>query len=187
MEGRHDRRGTGPRTLYAARPVRQDRSPNDRTTSFRWTLPIDRSKGAGIHRRQRGETRHVEDDESRLDRKHLGIQRLLGRRPIRRTGQKRSHPYQNEAIIFPSPNEAAGLPDRQLLFYPRETLLHPLRNDSYIRTIFQRAAIRKPAPSEYPLKPDPDMEKRLNDPLIQYYIKFILPKFCKSDKKSYFW
>ena len=38
-----------------------------------------------------------------------------------------------------------------------------------------------------PLKPDPDMEKRLNDPLIQYYIKFILPKFCKSDKKSYFW
>ena len=33
-----------------------------------------------------------------------------------------------------------------------------------------------------PLKPDPDMEKRLNDPLIQYYIKF-----CKSDKKSYFW
>ena len=28
-----------------------------------------------------------------------------------------------------------------------------------------------------PLKPDPDMEKRL----------FILPKFCKSDKKSYFW
>ena len=32
-----------------------------------------------------------------------------------------------------------------------------------------------------PLKPDPDMEKRLNDPLIQYYIKFILPKFCKSD------
>lgn len=24
-----------------------------------------------------------------------------------------------------------------------------------------------------PLKPDPDMEKRLNDPLIQYYIKFI--------------
>lgn len=56
-----------------------------------------------------------------------------------------------------------------------------------IRTIFQGAAIRKPAPSEYPLKPDPDMEKRLNDPLIQYYIKFILPKFCKSDKKSYFW
>lgn len=41
-----------------------------------------------------------------------------------------------------------------------------------IRTIFQRAAIRKPAPSECPpLKPDPDMEKRLNDPLIQYYIK----------------
>lgn len=38
-----------------------------------------------------------------------------------------------------------------------------------------------------PLKPDPDMEKRLNDPLIQYYIKFILPKFCKSDKKSYFY
>lgn len=38
MEGRHDRRETGPRTLYAARPVRQDRSPNDRTTSFRWTL-----------------------------------------------------------------------------------------------------------------------------------------------------
>ena len=37
-----------------------------------------------------------------------------------------------------------------------------------------------------PLKPDPDMEKRLNDPLIQYYIKFILPKFCNSDKKSYF-
>lgn len=28
-----------------------------------------------------------------------------------------------------------------------------------------------------PLKPDPDMEKRLNEPLIQYYIKFILPKF----------
>jgi len=58
---------------------------------------------------------------------------------------------------------------------------------SSIRTIFQRAAIRKPAPSECPLKPDLDMEKRLNDPLIQYYIKFILPKFCKSDKKSYFW
>ena len=74
----------------------------------------------------------------------------IGRRPIRRTWQKRRHPYQNEAIIFPSPNEAAGLPDRQLLFYPRETLLHPLRNDFYIRTIFQRAAIRKPAPSECP-------------------------------------
>ena len=24
-----------------------------------------------------------------------------------------------------------------------------------------------------PLKPDPDMEKRLNDPLIQYYINYI--------------
>ena len=37
-----------------------------------------------------------------------------------------------------------------------------------------------------PLKPDPDMEKRLNDPLIQYYLTFILTKFCKRDKKSYF-
>ena len=75
---RHGRpaRSTGNRSacVYTLpRPVRQDRSPNDRTTSFRWTLPIDRSKGAGIHRRQRGETRHVEDDETRLNRKHLSI------------------------------------------------------------------------------------------------------------------
>ena len=46
---------------------------------------------------------------------------------------------------------------------------------------------KEPQFANLPLKPDPDMEKRLNDPLIQYYIKFILPKFCKSDKKSFFW
>lgn len=37
-----------------------------------------------------------------------------------------------------------------------------------------------------PLKPDPDMEKRLNDPLIQYYINLYCQNFVKAIKSLTF-